>query len=98
MDFISTINEHFDRTFCILLFHYLWKGGERIEFGPEDLPAREPVPKIVKVRLILGTDVDGQNMVSPLLLHDVGRQVVDVAAVQQVVAIYWVTHGRHVTC
>ena len=75
---------------------YLWQGSERIELCRKYRPARQPVPIIVEVSLVLGADVHGEDVVGALLVHDVRRQVVDVPAIKQVMSVHRVAHGRHV--
>ncbi len=50
-----------------------------------------------KEDIYLGTDIHGQNVPGPSRPHDVGRQVVDVPAVEKEVAIVRVTQGREVS-
>ena len=66
--------------------------GEGVELGQQDGPAREPVPVVVEVVHVAAAHVHGEDVLGAALMHDVGRKVVDVAAVQEEVTVLGVRY------
>ena len=70
--------------------------GPRVPLLPQHPPSRQLVPKVRELIVILCADVHREDVACAHALHDVSRQVVDVAAIEQQVPVDGIAEWRQV--